>query len=327
MKVARRAARATLGTVLLALGAAAPLAAQQVAMERVPALRAKIEQDLHRARFTLGPLRLIPILRVSDVGYTNNVLGTETDTQSDWTASATAGLGFVLPFGHNVFFWGEEAPTYNWYAHLVERRYLGGHYGGNLAVFLKRLTIDSGGGFSRTTNVYSAEQLQRIRQQEEDGHVNLELFLFERLGIVAGVEASQWRSQGDVAGDPATGQSFNSLDSDTYAGHAGLRYLFRGHLAVTAQVERTRQTYRFEGDLRDNETTAYLLGLGYDFPRFYINALAGYREGKSYNGSAFPTYHGATGSAFVSFSAGTSRARCSRTIRTSSKRAGTPGST
>src|SRR5262249_37849737 len=54
-------------------------------------------------------------------------------------------------------------------------------------------------------------------------------------------------------------------------------------------------------EIRDNQSTAYLAGFHYDRPRFFLNLSVGYRQGKAFNGSAFPDYSGVTGSYFASF--------------------------
>jgi hypothetical protein len=66
-------------------------------------------------------------------------------------------------------------------------------------------------------------------------------------------------------------------------------------------VEKTRQTFRIEGPTRDNQTTAYLLGIGHNFPKLFVSALGGYRQGSAYNGSLYPDYGGFTGGGFVSW--------------------------
>lgn len=294
----RRVAR---GIVLAAVALAAGFGAeaQQIAFERVAPLRETVQANLRRARWRLGPIRIYPILRISDLGYTNNSLGTgEGEAKPDYTASVSAGLGFVVPFGRDVFLFGEEAPRYDWFAHLVERRHLGGRYGASLGAFLRRVTFVGNAGYRRDTTIFSSELLQPVDQEVRDAHVTLELSILERLALIGSADGEVDRNQSTL--DDAA-QRFRALDGDRLAGRAGILYKFRGRLNVSAQAEKTRQTFRLEGALRDNETTAYLLGLGYNRPKLYIDASAGYREGGSYNSSSFPNFRGVTGSGFVSW--------------------------
>lgn len=286
------------GLVALAAVAACPATAQQVAFQREVSLREKIRQDMSRARFRLGPLRLIPVLRLSNLGYTNNATGSaETEAKPDYTASVQAGMAFVFPIGHDVFLFGEEAPGYYWYAHQVDLRHFGGRYNGSAAAFLNRLTLVANAGYQRVTSLYSSELLQPVDQETRDARLALELEIFERLALLASGDGAISRNHGGNAGD----SGFQTLDNDKLAARGGIRYRFRGRLDVSAQVEKTRQTFRYEAPQRDNQTTAYLLGLGYDRPKMYINASAGYRQGEAFNGSSYPTYHGVTGGGFVSY--------------------------
>lgn len=281
---------------LAALLAPARGLGQQVPYERVVPLKEQVEGDLKRARFRLGPIRLLPTLTLENAGWTNNALGTP-EGEPDWHLTARGGTRLVVPLGHSAAFRGEALPTYTWYHKLVERRSFGGTYGAELALFSSRLSGLVGARHSRDTQIVSTEIYQPVPQTDQTGYAQLELSLFRRIALVGYGEARRLRLHPP---DDAT-VDFTFLNSDFRAVRGGLKYRFADRIDISAQVEGTRTTYPLGGELRDNETTAYLLGIGYDRERFYINLLGGYREGGPYAGSAFPEYSGPTGSAFLSW--------------------------
>ncbi|HQN10226.1 MAG TPA: hypothetical protein PK569_21895 [Thermoanaerobaculia bacterium] len=63
----------------------------QISSEEPPAGRTlpvteQVEQEMATARFRLGPIRLLPFLKLHDIGGTNNVLATSEGTIDDVTA-------------------------------------------------------------------------------------------------------------------------------------------------------------------------------------------------------------------------------------------------
>ena len=54
-------------------------------------------------------------------------------------------------------------------------------------------------------------------------------------------------------------------------------------------------------ETRNNKSRAYLLGVHYERPSFYVAISGGYREGKPRDRSSFPEYATPTGSFFVSY--------------------------
>jgi len=85
------------------------------------------------------------------------------------------------------------------------------------------------------------------------------------------------------------------------AGRGGVRYRISDIWDGSAAFEATRTEFQRVPQDRDNQSEAYLVGVHYSRPRFFINVSGGYREGRPFNGSAYPRYSTTTGSYFLSY--------------------------
>ena len=98
-------------------------------------------------------------------------------------------------------------------------------------------------------------------------------------------------------------QKFNRTDTAVLA---GLRLHLTPSLVISGGAQATQS--EFVQDLsalvRDNQTLAYLGGLRFDRPTFYVNLAGGYRKARGFNGSTFPDYGTTVGSYFASWSVG-----------------------
>jgi hypothetical protein len=103
-------------------------------------------------------------------------------------------------------------------------------------------------------------------------------------------------------GAPLEEQAAVRLNNRTDAAvRGGFQYRFSDQWDVGAVLEGTQSDFQLVPESRNNRTTGYLLTLGYNQPRFYVNLTGGYREGRAYGGSTFPSFATPTGSFFVSF--------------------------
>ncbi len=93
-------------------------------------------------------------------------------------------------------------------------------------------------------------------------------------------------------------QKFDRTDAAVLA---GLRLRLTPDLIITGGVQGTRTEFVQESELRDNQTLAYLGGVRYDRPRFYVNLAGGYRKAEAFNGSLFPDFATTVGSYFISW--------------------------
>ena len=307
---------AALGAALILAGAflparlAAQLTTDEVPRGRTVALEAQIKSEVESSRFRLGPLRLIPVFRVSNAGYDSNVFGTpdvcpeltgcDQPKTDDWTATVSGGLRMVVPLGSKIFLRAEALPSYTWYQETEGRRTWGGFYAGSLYMYFNRLSFEARGFQSQALEFLNSETDTRVDRTTDDAALKLEIELGNALSLTGAAEVQQIRSQ-QVEAPTIPIVNIRQLDRDEAVARAGIRYRFASRWDLTGGVEFTRTEFFLTPELRDNQTVAYMGGIYYDRPRFFANLSGAYREGRAYGGSEYPDFQTATGSYFFSW--------------------------
>ena len=293
----RRAALSLAGG-LCAAAAAAQLASDEVPRQRTIPDQSQVETDMQNSRFRLGPMRLIPTISVTNAGYDNNVFGTNEDPIGDYTFTVRGGVRFVVPFGTKVYLRGDALPQYTWYDKLTERRGVGGFYDASLLGFFNRMAVQATVYDTEDFVIYSSEVLTRVKTRTLDGSGGLEVDLAKRFSIFGRGEVarSRYSTAGQLPGLPV-----DENDRTDSMARGGVRYRLSPQWNVTAGFEQTWSDFVRDFDFRNNQSRAYLVGLHYDRPQFYINLSGGYREGRPRSGSTFPEYSTGTGSFFASY--------------------------
>lgn len=290
---------------LLPALARAQLATGEIPRGRTVPTAEALRRDVERSRFRLGPLRLIPVIEVNNVGYDSNVLGTPEERKeekvSDWTVSISAGLDGILPLGSKLFLRLRAIPQYTWYRELENRRIFGGLYEGSFLALFNRLSLEATGATSRGLGFVTSETETQVLNDFRRGAARAEVEIWRGISLFASTEAERHRYEPSGGGGEPTEVDVDGFDRTESAVRGGIRFRLGGELAVSAAVERTRSDFVHIPEERDNESRAYLGGIYFSRPRFFINLNGGYREGRPRSGSSFPEYSTATGSYFVSF--------------------------
>jgi len=218
---------------------------------------------------------------------------------SDVTATVIAGGKAILPAGRKVYIQANLLPQYQWFDKLADRRTFGGFYEGSLFLLFNRVSFEGDGSYKHSLTFYSSESPEKVIETVTDGRGAVEVNVTGPFYVFGAVEAQRLRFE-----PPAGSFDVNdvgSLNRDEKAGRAGVRYVINPHFNVSFAVEGTRTEFVETPEIRDNQSTAYLAGFHYDRPRFFLNVSVGYRQGRAFNGSAFPDFDTVTGSYFASF--------------------------
>lgn len=279
------------------LGAQATVAS--VPRERETALAEQVKSELEQARWRLGPIRLLPRLSIGDAGYTNNVAGSADDERGDYTATASAGVRWLVPVGRKVALRGDAVPSYTWYHRTTELRRYGWDASASLLGFFNRASVRVLGRQSRSTRPLTSEEERPATETRTEGEVEIEVETARKLYLVAGATGERQRFREDVFSAPRL--VLPELDVDVVSAHGGLTFKFAAPLAVGLELERRDFDYRVSPLLRNHQTTGYLLTARFDTPKAFVNLSGGLREAKALDGSSFPEYREATGSAFFSW--------------------------
>lgn len=306
-KLAWRAAATAALAAAVALtpdAARAQLTADEVPRDRTVPPAEVLQRDLQDARLRLGPLRIIPMIKISEAGYDNNVFSRSADENpiGDWTVTAGAGGRAILPLGTKFYLKAVAVPEYIWYDKLVDRRTWGGTYEASFLALGNRLSAAVNGSYDKGSAILNSETQATVVQTEKDASGNLEIGLTRALSFVGGAEVLQRRYSPQGLDPAATFQAeeFNRTDS---AALAGFRLKLTTSLDVTVGAQGTRSEFVETPQLRDNQSLALLGGVHFDRPRFFVNVAGGYRKGSPFNGSLFPRYSATVGSYFISWNA------------------------
>jgi len=294
-------------SVVAAVGFSSGLARGQIISDEVPyertvPVRTQIEEDIEKSRWNFGAVHLLPVLTMRNTGYDSNVFGSTDEPVSDYTADVRFGVKGVLPLGPKMYARFDATPEYIWYDKLTDLRTWGGLYRAELLGFFNRATVRVGGYGSRTSSVLSSESEERVVQDLRDANGAAEVEIAGPLVLFGGAEWQQIRNRGGGAPEQPGQGEVELLDRTEEVARGGVRWVFSPRVNVSAEVEETRTEFVLSNPERANRSTAYLLGVHYDRPRFYVNLTAGYREGRGTEpGTSFPEYRTGTGTYFVSW--------------------------
>jgi hypothetical protein len=291
---------ASLLTAAVPLAVRAQLVSDVVPRERIVPEQMQIQSDMERSRMRLGPIRLIPGFQVSNLGYDSNPTGSPEDPQGAFTATVAAGTKLVVPLGSKMFLLGSAYPSYTYYEGYSRLSNWGGLANASVAGYFNRMSIQAGGTWFQSVSQPSDEQQSPILNKTESVFGKVDIELTRRLFLFGGATAQ--KVQGDQLEAPPPDQlpaAFNDRTDEAFQG--GFRFDIGANWQVAPEVQYTTSNFVLQKDERNNTSTGYLLGVSYDQPRLFVNVIGGYREGRPWNGSSFPTYSEPVGSFFVSY--------------------------
>lgn len=277
----------------------AQITSDQVPQERIVPLREQLLDELSQSRFKLGPFRVQPRFTIRNAGYDSNVLNVADQPRSDWTATIGAGASFLLPMGRKLYGRGELSSEYSWYAELDQQRNLGYVAAGSVLGLMNRMSFELGARSLESVRTVSSEIDVPAVQNLDESLAKVDVQIRPRVAMFASWNAQEQRFR--AADLPPPAGDLRSLDRQESAYRFGARYSYREGIDVSGAIEESVTDFQREGDRRDNETTAYLLGVRYDRPRLFVNASAGRREIRPATQSAFAEDSQVTGSYFASY--------------------------
>lgn len=308
MKMPRNRRRKGAGRIVFAWIVVAPAVAlaqltyDQVPLGRTVPVQEQIESGMN-SRFRLGPVRLLPQLSLVGPTYDNNVLGTTGNEPkvSDWSFTAAAGLGVLVPFSKKVYLSATILPQYIYYHRLSERRQWGGTYGGNIYGFFNRLALEADYSENRSPQYPNTEIQTQVLGDTRAGNARAEVDIGGPWSVYA---AGQYQdlTYESLGGPPLVINGVLSLlNRNEGALRGGFRYRFASYFIVGIGAEETRTRFSEQPEAADNDSTAFIMTVHYDRPRLFVNFSGGYRRGREANGSNFPDYDTFTGSGYLTY--------------------------
>lgn len=277
------------------LVAAAQIWSDQVPLGRTVPLKESVERQMSDSRWKWGPFRVEPAVKLANIGYNDNVFGTEEDKVDDYTATVGLGVRTIAPIGSKMFLRLDAVPEYTWYNELEERRQFGWSAGGALLGLFNRMQVELGATTYNTVTAVNSEELTPVPQQDDRLHARIEFDVLRRLSLFVAAEERSTDYEPEE-GDPI---SVNLLERDESAQRVGLRYQFRPEINLHTMYEEYEAEFPNDPTYPSNEGDAMLFGATYDAERFFLNAIVG-RRAIRYEGPGAPEYDEPTGSGFLS---------------------------
>jgi hypothetical protein len=285
--------------------AAAQLTVDQVPPRRTIPIREQVEQEMESSRLTLGPFRVTPLIAISNAGYDGNVYSvpnesTDREKIGDWTATVGAGGRAILPMGSKLYLRLVAVPQYVWYSTLEDLNTWGGDFSASFLALGNRLSFAANGAANKGSVILNSETQANVIETTKEASGNFEVDLTRALSFVAGGQVQEDRYSPGGVSDVIDVEKFNRTDAAVLA---GLRLRLNPSLIISAGAQATQSEFEqaLAADSRDNQTLAYLGGLRFDRPKFYVNLAGGYRKARAFNDSTFPDYGTTVGSYFASW--------------------------
>jgi hypothetical protein len=243
--------------------------------EQAESRKEAAERAMEAARWRVGPLRLAPSFELKNLGYLDNVYGTETDVTSDYTATVAVGLSAYLPVGQRFLIGAFAVPEYDWWRYEESRRGWREQYGASMFGTFSGVTLEVDG--SRVSHQgYASSQLETpVTIRGDRGAVSLEVPLFGRLAAFGA--AQEDRSRYDFgAGASTLNEQFHGLDRTERFVRGGLRYYLRADTSIGFGYEESRTDFEREIADRSNRGTAPLVELQYRRGGLGFSAVAAF---------------------------------------------------
>lgn len=283
--------------ILCAAKAGAQLNSDTVPTARTVPLREGVESQMAQSRWQLGPFRVEPALKLTNIGYNDNVTGVSEGEAKvgDYTATLGLGVRSIAPLGTKTYLRLDAVPEYTWYKDLAERRNFGFDAKASFLALFNRASLEVSTHGSDFVGTVNSENSALVNQSTKNLLVRGEVDVLRRLAVFAAYEAENTDyspQEGDL--------NYELLNRNEDAQRVGLRYEFRPRLHLQLMYETTASDFPDDPTFDRNEGDAILVGFTYDRDRFFVNAVGGNRT-IDYVGSGAQKFDEFTGSLFATW--------------------------
>lgn len=246
-------------------------------------------KEMEEARWKIGPLRITPLILVTNVGYDSNVYGTPWNPVEDYTFTAGPGFYFYLPLKKRYLFNGSFSPQYVYYYQEKKERTWNKYGSASLYIALRKFVINFGKSYSDARERWNTEIDIRPRRKEDTSFLSLYLRTKRRLSFSLG-----WR-RSDYNYESLFYERFNFRDILNRVENRFNGTIYYQLLPKTRFfVEYERGAVQFENPESKRDSRSNTFYLGFDFhPSSIFNGKIkiGYedfsalqREGQDYKG-------------------------------------------
>ena len=264
--------------------------------------RKALEKAVEEARWKLGPLRVEPVLGLSDLAYVDNARGATGDgsgTDGDLTATVTAGLRGYLPVGSRSTLALFALPDYVWWQDQTELRRFNQRFGAGLFTYFNRLGIEIKAQRLEDLDFVTTQLARRAASRTDSLAADLEIPIGSRISLVGGGAVA--RSEHNLDGEPSDAL-FEQLNRESRDWHAGLRWYLTSTLSLTGAWGHSETAFRGDAENRDNAGEVVSAGLAWNRPKLGVTLSTERSKLEPEPGSTFAGFDGSTWSGAVRWS-------------------------
>ncbi len=268
-------------------------------VEQIPT-QERLQDAMDDARYHLGPLRFGPWVALKDVGYVDNVFGTETNQKSDLTATLGAGVLAYLPIGHRMTLGMYALPEYVWWRDLTGFRGWNGAAGAGLFGYFNRMTVEIQAGVTREQSYASSELEVPVNLEDQPLSALLEIEVLGKLSVFGRGGVDRWRY--NTRGlSPDLIAELTPLERDESHVGGGVRYHFSKTASLGVGVEQYTTDFIHEENRRSNSGLAPIAELRGEAGHVSVVANAVFLDLKPDAQSGFVAYRRTNGRFQVGF--------------------------
>ena len=258
-----------------------------------------LAKAVEESRWHAGPVRLDPAFWVSDLAWVDRPADAVSESGSDLTARAGAGLRAYLPVGSKTTVAAYALPEYVWWQERAEERRVNQRFGLGTFTYFNRLAIAITAQRDEDFAYATGEVLQRYTSRNEKIAADVEVPIVRRLTVYAHGEDLSVTSLVDSVDDPLLASFFDDLDRDDTAYRGGVRYYPSEKLRIGAGVGHSSTDFAADALDRSNSGDFWYVEAGYERPKLLVDLLYQENQLTAKDGSQFSDFDSSTGGARV----------------------------
>lgn len=254
----------------------------------------RLERELREAPYRLGPVYVAPVVGVRDVAYVRDLFSSNSEVDSDFTITASAGARAYLRTGSKVTWIAHAVPEYVWWKEDEGSRRLNVSGGLETLLLFNRLTVDLAASRLEQQRIVTPEVPTLVNTASDVARIDAELEATARLRPFLSARWGKQEGLLDERDDPRT-RAIELLDRDEQLVRGGVRWSPRNGWVIGLGAETSRTEFDRAARDSSNEGTAPVLEFLIDRPRIYVRADLAARSLEATEGSRFVAFDGITG--------------------------------
>ena len=226
------------------------------------AFNAELNNINTRSKWKIGPLRFVPTLQFSNIGFDSNVYYQRTNPVSDYTATISLRAEVYFVFRNWLIFSFTENPSYIYFLKQESERYLNNSYSLNLRVLaFSRIAVSGLNDLAREKKRWTGESEANIIQQinRANARISYETARNTSLGFIGGIRKISYE---DLDYPGGIGPISTSLNREEKAAAGEFYYRVFSDSTYFARLGYSESSFEYpQASFRDSYSYEFMTGL------------------------------------------------------------------